>query len=388
MQRPSFQGETRNEKAPFLLHTPAAAPARPRRTAVIAHLRHPIAQPFMGGMEAHCDLLVRTLMAKGHQVTLFASGDSAPALPVAAVSPHAYEAELPWAIWRGTDRLTAWLADAYARCWAAVLAGGFDIVHNNSLFAPIHDWALRDGVPMVTSLHVPPFGPLREAVARNRAPWLRLTVPSSSQVPLWGNDDAIRVAHNGIDLSRWQPIGRGNGRALWFGRITPNKGTLAALRAADAAGIALDLIGPVECADYFAELTPHLNAPHAYLGHLSGDELTARVASSSVVLSTPMWDEPFGLVAAEALASGVPVAALDRGAMAEVIGDCGALAADEAALPAAIRRALRVPRARCRARAERCFSASAMVAGYAAAYDDAIAGCRASSISSTRALLA
>ncbi|MEZ0495037.1 glycosyltransferase [Sphingomonas sp. IW22] len=364
------------------------AASRPRRIAVVAHLRHPIAPPFMGGMEAHCDLLVRSLQDAGHQVTLFASGDSAPDLPVVSVAPLAYEGELPWALWRGTDRLNAWLADAYARCWSAILSGGFDIVHNNSLFAPIHDWALRDGVPMVTSLHVPPFGPLRDAVARNRAPWLKLTVPSASQLPLWGKNDAIRVAHNGIDLSRWRPADRGNGRALWFGRITPNKGTLTALRAADAAGIALDLIGPVECSDYFAELAPYLRAPHTYLGHLSGSALAHRVAAALVVLSTPMWDEPFGLVAAEALASGVPVAALDRGAMAEVIGDCGALAADEAALPAAIHRALSVSRAQCRRRAEQCFSADAMIARYAAAYDDASATRPASSISSTRALLA
>lgn len=367
-------------------------PVRPDslRIAVVAHARHPIAEPFMGGMEAHCALLVRSLMAAGHSVTLFASGDSDPALPIHPIAPLAYEGALPWALWRGTPELNSWLHDAYARAWQAVLAGGFDVVHNNSLFAPIHDWATRDGVPMVTSLHVPPFGPLREAVARNRAPWLRLTVPSASQLPLWAgvNDDGMRVAHNGIDLSRWRHGVRGNGRALWFGRITPNKGTLAALRAATAAGIGLDLVGPIECSDYYAELTPHLAHPHRYLGHLSGRVLADRVAEASVVLSTPMWDEPFGLVAAEALASGVPVAALDRGAMSEVIGDCGALAVDEAGLADAIGEALLVPRAACRARAAALFSAEAMTARYAAAYADAVAARPASSLSSTRALLA
>jgi glycosyltransferase involved in cell wall biosynthesis len=372
------------------LLTALPVPARPLRIAVVAHLRHPIAEPFMGGMEAHCALLVRTLVAEGHDVTLFASGDSDPTLPIDPVAPCAYEAELPWALWRGTDELTAWLDTAYARVWDKIRAGAFDIVHNNSLYPGIHDWAARDGVPMVTSLHVPPFGPLRDAVARNRVPWLQLTVPSASQLPLWAgiNDAAMATAHNGIDLARWRFGARGNGRALWFGRITPNKGTLAALRAADAAGIALDLIGPIECSDYYAELAPYLRVPHQYLGHLSGRALADRVAEASVVLCTPMWDEPFGLVAAEALASGVPVAALDRGAMTEVIGDCGALAADEAALPMAIAEALLIPRPACRARAEALFSAPAMTARYAAVYSAAIAGRPASSISSTRALLA
>jgi glycosyltransferase involved in cell wall biosynthesis len=372
----------------LLIATPAAP--RPLRIAVVAHLRHPIAEPFMGGMEAHCALLVRTLVADGHRVTLFASGDSDPTLPIEAIAPRAYEAELPWALWRGTPELNGWLERAYARAWDTIAGGGFDIVHNNSLFPAIHDWAARDGVPMVTSLHVPPFAMLRDAIARNRLPWLRLTVASDCQMPLWAgvHDGSIVAAHNGIDLSRWRFGAKGNGRALWFGRITPNKGTLAALRAADAAGIGLDLIGPIECSDYYAELTPHLRPPHRYLGHLSGRALADRVGEASVVLCTPMWDEPFGLVAAEALASGVPVAALDRGAMAEVIGDCGALAQGEEMLPGAIAEALLVPRSACRARAEALFSAPAMTARYETAYSAAIDGRPASSMSSTRVLLA
>ncbi|TKD51135.1 glycosyltransferase [Sphingomonas baiyangensis] len=368
-----------------------AAPRPPLSIAVLAHLRHPVAAPFMGGMEAHCDLLVRTLRAEGHAVTLFASGDSAGDLPLHAIAPRAYEAELPWARWRGTPELDAWLAAAYARAWEAIGAGGFDVVHNNSLFAGVHGWAARDGVPMLTSLHVPPFATLRDAIVAHAAPWTALTVPSRAQLPLWEGvrPDALHVAHNGIDLARW-PMGDARGRrAIWAGRITPNKGTLVALRAATRAGIALYLAGPIECADYFAELAPHLHAPHRYLGHLAGADLAAAMADAAVALCTPMWEEPFGLVAAEALACGTPVAALDRGALGEVIGDCGALAADEAGLPAAIWRAMRVPRAQCRTRAEALFGAPAMVARYAALYEAVFAAAPpASSIASTRALLA
>lgn len=376
----------------MLIALDPAPPLPRRRVAVLAHLRHPIAAPFMGGMEAHADLLVRSLAAAGHDVTLFASGDSAADLPLHPIAPEAYEAVLPWAQWRGTPTLDRWLNDAYAAAWAAIRAGGFDIVHNNSLFADVHDWAARDRIAMVTSLHVPPFARLREAIERNPAPWLNLTVPSASQRRCWpGIGDArLRIAPNGIDLERWRFRAEGNGRAIWFGRITPNKGTVEALRATTAAGIALDIVGPVECADYFAEVEQHLAPPHRYLGHLAGEALADRVASASVALVTPMWDEPFGLVAAEALASGVPVAALDRGALGEVVGDCGALAGDEIALSGAIERALAIPRERCRARAEACFGAAAMTARYEAAYAASIAGLGtpASSIESTRALLA
>ena len=106
------------------------------------------------------------------------------------------------------------------------------------------------------------------------------------------------------------------------------------------------------------------------------------------LIATPMWDEPFGLVAAEAMACGVPVAALDRGAMREVVGEAGAIAASTTDLPAAIRIAMTADRAICRARVERLFSTEQMIADYEDAYGAAIAGLSASSAASTRALLA
>ncbi|KQN25325.1 hypothetical protein ASE86_03525 [Sphingomonas sp. Leaf33] len=358
--------------------------------AVVAHLRHPIAEPFMGGMEAHCALLVRALGAAGHDVTLFASGDSATDLPAHPIAPQAYEQLMPWALWHGRQDLSDWLDNAYAGAWAAIRTGGFDVVHNNSLSAPIHDWAARDGVAMVTSLHVPPFARLRDAIARNPAPCLRLTVTSRSQLPLWDGvaDGRIDVAHNGIDLDRFAFSAVKGERALWCGRITPNKGTREALLAATQAGIGLDVVGPVDCADYFARVEPLMTGPHRYLGHLSGKAVAARMRAAAMLVCTPCWDEPFGLVAAEALACGTPVATLDRGALREVIGDCGTCAMTVDGLAAAMRETATIPPAACRARAERMFSAPAMIARYEAAYAAAIAGARASSSAMTRAVLA
>ena len=359
------------------------------KVAVIGHLRHPIAEPFMGGMEAHCALLVRTLAANGHDVTLFASGDSDPGLALHAIAPRSYEVDMPWAHWHGTPELIGWLADAYAAAWEAITAQGFDVVHNNSLFAGLHDWAAEDRVPMVTSLHVPPFQILRDAVARNDAPWLRLTVTSANQLPLWSGvaDGRKSIAYNGIDLARFRFSPEGGTRALWCGRITPNKGTVEALRAASAAGIGLDIAGPVDCSDYFAQVAPLITGEHRYLGHLSADALAERMGQAGVMLCTPRWDEPFGLVAAEAMACGTPVAALDRGALREVIGECGVLAADEAGLAEAIGKARAIPRLACRERVERLFGADAMLSRYEESYRTAIAGA-SSSIASTRAVLA
>jgi glycosyltransferase involved in cell wall biosynthesis len=363
----------------------------PLRIAVIAHLRHPIAMPFMGGMEAHCHQLVTALVARGHDVTLFASGDSDPALPLHPIAERHYEAVLPWAQWHGTPQLTAFQDAAFGRAWEAIGAGAYDIVHNNTMHLTLHLLSKRDRTAMVTSLHVPPFAGLANAVADTSADWLRQTVTSHAHLATWWTTPpaTVSVVHNGIDTARWRFRAVGDGRAIWAGRITPNKGTAVALEAATLAGVELDVVGPIDCMDYFTDqVAPLLDHARVYRGHLGGDALVEAIGTASVLLSTPMWDEPFGLIAAEALACGVPVAALDRGAMREVVGDCGALATDAASLAQAIDRAAAISRAACRDRVTRLFSLTAMVEGYERAYAAAIAGARASSCASTTEVLA
>ena len=362
--------------------------------AVFSHIRHPVAEPFMGGMEAHCAGLVRALMRCGHRVTLFCAGECASDLPQVRIAERAYEACLPWAQWRGTPELAAYQRDAFRTGWDGVRAGGFDVVHNNSLFPDLIEWAHDARIPMVTSMHVPPFGELSRATRRaGGSAWAQFTVTSASQLPLWFDDvpPTMTVVHNGIDCSVWKPgAGRGAG-AIWVGRITPNKGPHEAVAAARRAGVALDLYGAVEDADYFASaVAPLLGGEIAYRGHLSGAALRDRVAAARVMLVTPKWDEPFGLVAAEALACGVPVAAYDRGAMREVIGECGVVVADGdvEGLARGIEVAAAIDPAACRARAEEWFSVERMIAGYEACYDAAMVGARDSSSSSTRAELA
>ena len=361
------------------------------RIAVVAHLRHPIASPFMGGMEAHCHLLTQGLVARGHDVVLFASGDSDPALPLSPIAERHYEAILPWAQWRGTDTLTAFQDAAFGRAWGRIRSGGFDVVHNNAMHPALHAWGRRDRRPMVTSLHVPPFDGLASAIREAAAPWLCQTTTSHAHLAGWWphSPATASVVHNGIDIGRWRFNPTGNGRAVWAGRITPNKGTAVAIAAARRAGIPLDLFGPIDCMEYYEQaVAPLVDADRVYHGHIGGDALVATIGAASVLLATPMWDEPFGLVAAEAMACGVPVAALDRGALGEVVGDCGALADDAVSLATAIPLAMATPRDRCRARVSALFSVDAMIAGYERAYAAAISGVRASSSASTVAVLA
>lgn len=364
------------------------------KIAVLAHIRHPVAEPFMGGMESHCHTLVRALERRGHSVTLFAAGGSK-AADMRPICAQPYEATLPWTIWRGTPELAAFQHAAFSRAWREIAhakqAGPFDVVHNNSLYPAVIAWAARDGVPLVTSQHVPPFGQMRDQVTASFGDNSRqVTVTSAHQLELWSDTPVanLSVVHNGIDIAEWSYGGGKNDRFVWSGRITETKGLREAVQAARQTGAKLDIIGTTEDREYFgAYVAPFLGDDIRYLGHLSGPPLMQAIGSAKAAIVTPMWDEPFGLVAAEALACGTPVIAFDRGAMREVVGDCGVIvsAADVQGLAKAMAGASLPSPRQCRERAKAMFSVEQMIAGYERCYAAAIhASAEASSASSAR----
>lgn len=355
------------------------------RIAVVAHIRHAIAEPFSGGMEAHCDMLCRGLRAAGHEVDLFAAeGSSDPRLVPICKAP--YDDVLPWRIYRGTSALATYQREAFERVLLRIGSGAYDVVHNNSLFPEIIDWCAQAGIACVTSQHVPPFGTMFDAVAENcHHPHVNVTVTSRDQDNLWSDRgcSGLEVVANGIDTDRWTPAGEIGDYFSWVGRIVPNKGLSHAVRAARLAGIRLKIFGPVEDAAYFAsEVEPFLGDGIEFHGHRNVASLAGEVARAKGALVTPLWDEPFGLVAAEALACGTPVFGFDRGALAEVVGDCGLLveAGDTEALAEALGSVQKFDRSRCRTRAEDKLSISAMIEGYEACYASSVAGARIASL--------
>jgi glycosyltransferase involved in cell wall biosynthesis len=319
------------------------------RIAILAHVRQPIAEPFMGGMEAHSWNLAAGLQARGHEVVLFASGDSDPRFALDPVLPEHYERSFPWAEHKGSAPLIAHVDAGYAAACARIAAGSFDVVHNNSL----HRFPLKlaeAGVPTVTSLHVPPFDARHWFVKASAVPRHRLTVTSKSQLHAWWPDGAppnAGVLHNGIDLAAWPFQAEGDGSLVWSGRISANKGPHLAVRAARRNGQPLTLYGTIEEPSYWeAEVAPWLNDEIRYGGHLQGAALAEAIRRASVFLFTPCWDEPFGLVAAEAMACGLPVVSTDMGAAREIVAEAGVFVppGDVVALADAIPAAMAIPR--------------------------------------------
>ncbi len=346
--------------------------------AIVASARFPIAEPFAGGMEMHTFVLASGLVARGHHVTVYGAGGDGP-FDVSLMAPLDF---VPTVAARQDVSMIpgAMMAEHHSYLRAVVqLAGGkHDLVHVNAVHhLPFASSALLP-CPMVGTLHCPPTPWLESALvislAGPRPP--TLVSVSAANAASWAPLKISTVIHNGVDLDRWSP-GPGGPAAVWTGRIVPEKAPHLAIDAAQLAGMSLRLFGPIHHQAYFDEMVaPRLGGGITYEGHLPLADVAAAVATSSTAVVTPAWEEPFGLVVPEALACGTPVAAFNRGAMAELIDErTGALAAvgDVEALAEAITVAAGRDRDTCRETAVERFSAEKMIDAYEATFDAALA---------------
>ncbi|MFH8795869.1 glycosyltransferase [Streptomyces sp. NPDC017941] len=354
----------------------------PLRIALIASARFPVREPFTGGLEAHTWSLARALRARGHHVELFAAPGSDPALDVVELPVH--RTSLSGAARSDVSMPldAAWMQEHHAYLRLMLDLSGkdgnrFDVVHNNSLhYLPI---AMAPAVraPVVTTLHTPPTPWLESAIQTGERCPVTFTAVSEHTAAAWRPlVPAARVIHNGVDTDRW-PVGPGGRHLVWFGRIVAEKGPHLAIEAAREAGRPLRLAGPVGDERYFAErVAPLLGGDITYVGHLGCRDLAALVGSAAAALVTPCWDEPYGLVVAEALSCGTPVCGLDRGALSEILTpECGALAPpdDVGALADLIEPVTRLDRRAARERAERFCSLDAMADSYASLHREVAA---------------
>jgi glycosyltransferase involved in cell wall biosynthesis len=347
------------------------------RIGIIAAARFPVAEPFAGGLEAHVWGLADRLRTLGHEVALFAGPGSDPRLGVEFLDlrrPRLSDAA------RADISMTApeWLDEHHAYLQLMLRLGrsaatDFDVIHNHSLHHLPVAMAAIVPVPVICTLHTPPTPWLESAIQVDEHCPATFVAVSEHTAQAWSHIvPDPRVIHNGVDVDRWT-LGPGGGPPVWFGRIAPEKGTHLAIDAALRAGTGLQLAGPIADQAYFeVEIRPRLALDGIeYRGHLTHAELVQFLGTASVALVTPCWDEPYGLVVAEALACGTPVCGFARGALPELLPeDCGRLVApgDVEALAAALGPASRLSRATAREYAERTCSLDVMVDRYVELY--------------------
>lgn len=339
------------------------------RVCLIASSRYPIREPFAGGLEAMTHSWARQLIDRGHAVSVFAAPGSDDSLAVTALPVPTFETSAQARSDLGAPP-ERWMAEHHAYLGlmlelARTGAQRFDVVHNNSLHHLPVAMAATLPMPVVTTLHTPPVPWLESAVALAPGNSVFAAV-SQFTAHAWAHAVSSVPILNGVDTQRWA-TGLG-GPAVWSGRLVPEKAPHEAIDAARLAGLPLLLAGPTPDRGYFErEIRPRLGRQATYVGHLDHRQLSTLLGRASVGLVTPDWDEPYGLVAAEAMACGTPAAAYARGALPEILSaetDDLARAGDVEDLARAIRPAMKCDRNRVREVAVRDHSIGRMVDDY------------------------
>ena len=334
------------------------------RIAQVAPLYESVPPRLYGGTERVVSYLTEELVRLGHEVTLFASGDSSTIARLEPACPQAL-------------RLDPTIRDPIAPLIVmlekvALRAGEFDVIHQHCDYLG-YPTLSRVGVPFLTTLH-----------GRLDLPELRLLYRTFRDVPVVSISDAQRTplpeAHyiatvpHGLPEQLLLP-GSGRGGYLAFlGRISPEKAPDRAIRIAVKAGMKLKIAAKIDVVDrtYFEqEIKPLLDQPNVeFIGEIAEHQKADFLGNAAGLLFPIAWREPFGLAMIEAMACGTPVIAMRNGSVPEVVdeGLTGFIVATEEAASAAAGRLHRLDRARIRGIFEERFTARRMAQDYVSLY--------------------
>lgn len=337
------------------------------RIALIAPPWTPIPPPLYGGIELVVDQTARGLVAAGHEVTLFATGDSTCPVPIQWSLDHAEGMRIGMAVPELRHVLHAYES-----------AVEYDVVHDHTVVGPFY-CERYPKLPVVTTIHGPfneELTDLYRAVA-DRVPIVCISHAQRRAAP---DVPVARVIHHGLDASTFS-FGDGTGDEdgeyfLFLGRMSPDKGAHRAIEVARKAGVRLLMAAkmrePWERTYFDERVAPLLGPEAVYLGEVPHERKLELLAGARALLFPIRWNEPFGMVMLESMACGTPVIAFPEGAAPEVIEDgrTGFLCDDEAEMAEAASRVGELRREECRAAVEGYFSTKRMVAEHIELYEE------------------
>ncbi|HEV3062876.1 MAG TPA: glycosyltransferase family 4 protein [Vicinamibacterales bacterium] len=331
------------------------------RIAHIAPVATTIPPPKSGSVETMTSLLTEGLVARGHDVTLFATADSSTKAKLAAIYPHGYwhdENMWPWELYEMLN-----LAAAVER------ARDFDIIHYEAAYYPMSlAYARLSATPIVQTLHHSPSA--AEIALWSRYPEAPFVAISHEQARLLAGLNVIDTVLLGIDTDNFTFREKPDDYLLFLGRFTEGKGVLQSIEIAKRVGMKL-ILAAAEDEYYREKVAPHVDGRHiVYYGEADFAAKVKLYGGARALLYPIQAREPFGLVLAEAMACGTPVAALDRGAVREVVDDgvTGLVFEDLEQMANDLSRVFNLDRRLVRERAVARFGAARMVDEYVRVY--------------------
>ncbi|HQT85528.1 MAG: glycosyl transferase [Acidiphilium sp. 37-64-53] len=334
------------------------------RIAQIAPLTEAVPPKLYGGTERVVSFLTEELVAMGHDVTLFASGDSVTRAKLEAVWPRALRLDPTIRDFMGPHML---LMERVRQ-----MAHEFDVLHFHMDYWPASLFS-RQGVPFVTTLHGRLDLPELRPVFAGLPPMSVVSISDSQRLPL-PEANFIATIHHGLPEYLLTPRPTTQDYVAFLGRICPEKRPDRAIRIARAAGINLRLAAKVDRADidyHESTIKPMLGPDADLIGEIDDRNKPEFLSGAKALLMPIDWPEPFGLVMIEAMACGTPVIAYGHGSVPEIIEDgvTGFIVSSEEEAVAALRRIDDLSRTRIRAEFERRFTARRMAEDYLDTYE-------------------
>lgn len=338
--------------------------ARPLRIAQVAPLYESVPPRLYGGTERVVHYLTEELVAQGHHVTLFASGDSKSRAHLVPACPRALRLDEAC-----TDKLVhhmTMLDQVLQR------AASFDVVHFHIdyLHFPVSRYC---NLPSVTTLHgrldLPDLQPLYRRFCD--APVISISYAQRKPLPTahW-----VGNVYHGLPSHPQRVSSPNDGYLAFLGRISPEKRPDRAIEIALATGMRLKIAAKVDAVDriyYETEIKPMLKHPNIeFIGEIGDDQKMEFLSNAHALLFPIDWPEPFGLAVIEAMQCGTPTVAFNCGAIPEILQD-GVTGFVVSTLPeaiAAVRRIASVDRAACRKAFEERFTSARMASEYVAIY--------------------
>jgi glycosyltransferase involved in cell wall biosynthesis len=335
------------------------------RIAQVAPLWEQVPPPAYGGIELVVSLLTEELVRRGHDVTLFASGDSVSEAKLEAIHPQAMRLDptiKEYAVYEALH-----LNNVFQK------ANTFDIIHSHVGYLVL-PYAKLVKTPIVHTLHGPMTPDNRKlfSVAKEQ-PFVSI---SDAQADRSLGLNYVATVHNAIDVSKhkFYPQASEPPYLAFLGRFSPEKGPHHAIAIAKQSGYILKMAGKVDPVDeeYFnAEIKPHIDGEQIqFLGEANHAQKNALLGGAVAMLFPITWQEPFGLVMIESMAAGTPVVAMRMGSTPEVIvdGQTGFLCDTVQECVEAVGKLGQISRLACRQHVESAFGVKRMVDAYESVY--------------------
>ena len=342
------------------------------RIAILAPLVEPVPPPLYGGTERVVSLITEELVQRGHEVTLFASGDSRTAATLVPVCPRGLRLDPEVKDYAAYTLVE--LSEAYSR------SAEFDLFHNHNDYLAF-GMARMASTPTVTTTHgrldlqevrrIYQFFPEQQlvSISHDQKKWL----PAAN----W-----VGTVHNGVAVDNFRLRTTPGDYLVFLGRISPEKRPDRAIEIARDVGMKLVIAAKVDVVDrdyYENAIAPLIRANRGlveYIGEVDEHEKDEVLGNAYAYLFPIDWPEPFGLTMVEAMATGTPVIASRNGSVPEIVVDgvTGFVCSSFKDLIEAVPKVASLDRAACRRHVERKFTPSAMVDGYETIYQRAVAG--------------